>query len=75
VNPLAFIEYFLLVPEPVERTSLASTSTVSCAVTCSEETLLASASFEEVEDGVLARVSRTKRAFGFASALKMSLMV
>jgi hypothetical protein len=36
--------------------------------------LLAPASFEAVEDGVLARVSRTKRAFGFASALKMSFM-
>ena len=72
---MALIEYFLLVPDPVERTSFASTNSVSWVVTWAVGTLLASASLDTVEAGVFARVSRTKRAFGFASALKTSLMV
>ena len=72
---MAFREYFLLAPDPVDFTSFASTKEAAIVVTCSGFSFANSAVFETVEPGLSARVSRTKRAFGSAIALKISVMI
>jgi hypothetical protein len=71
---LAFKEYFLLVPEPVERTNLASETTVSKVEIWAVESFVDSASLATVEAGFLAKVSRTNLAFEFARAENMSVI-
>jgi hypothetical protein len=73
-KPLAFSEYFLLAPEPVPLTSFASDKLLRIVVICAEVSFVAVAAFATVEAGFAASFSRTRRAFGSAIALKMSVI-
>jgi hypothetical protein len=64
----------LLVPDPVPLTSFASAKEVRIVVTCAEVSFVAVAVLAIVEAGCFAKFSSTRRAFGSAIALKISLI-